>query len=351
LFSSEGNQQQRNQKTAGYHSKDPHDEQFAEADDDWEPVDLPYPSKQKVLKKFTKYKQSHSAWEHEFPESDHIGDHPISKRKPVVEAESPECFDRDQDQDDEEDDDFNLSLLVPKSFDHDPDYLERTPTSNSSPCAVNHELIDAHSESFQDQLTPAWKKNTKPCLAESQSTNPKKLEGVPFQQNPMEKRKIAKQQTPGVSSDKFAISSNKQLLCEQETGSKTYLYEKRSNPANENKVQIKHQAFKGDSKLSEVMAAERFPKSVRRKSAFEVFLQCAEYSSIEIDARTRAMIRSQDKPSSRIYSLKENCWVAPLGDSAAKGESKSFLFCSTLLNERVSNYRLNTRAKRISLFH
>lgn len=266
---------------------------------------------------------------------------PFSKQENSViedldfEEEFAESY--NQDPEEEEDDDFNLGLLVPKSFDHDPDIQELSCSFNS--LAITDKLLERVSieTPLETVSQPVWKKQPRPCLANSQ------LETKAWAQIPAR---------PSVAVDKLGIARDCSHQCWDVSAahrSDMKVAQGESLESSVPKGTPELSLFRGGSKST---MANRHPREVvcSQPKAMKSNPVCAECVGKEHHAKssrqphqpysTHPVLRQTSMPRTDVFPPRKH-------RAFPDREGRPFVLCSSLLDERIQNYRLNIVRRRI----
>lgn len=289
------------------------------------------------------HRTKHTSTEAKRAESGRTNKHQLMVEEDDFDHDYSESRQNEEAEEEEDDDDFNLGLLVPKSFDHEPQDWEQSPTNHAIPRGFGTELDHQGSEFDAQQSAPLWKKQSKPCVAESQSSITRKQE-IPLMHhsNAVEGRsgpkKNQKQQV-----DPVLPSAN---LRKGESGRPV---PQRSEPCAQNSMNVERApsllqgcAEPGFSKLR-VMQPNNGSNLLTHRAL--IVAQCQEYASLETFAH-----KSKKLPTNGPRPRSDSNKSGARGISAGKGEGRPFLFCAGLIDERVSNYRFNTQRRRVGRF-
>ena len=248
-------------------------------------------------------------------------------------------------EEEEDDDDFNLGLLVPKSFDHDPEVWEQSPKNNMSSRCADTEFGHHEQEFDAQQNAPFWKKQVKPCVAESQSSITRKQE-IPLMHhsNAVEAR-IGNKKNQRLSSDQVTFPIGQSRRVESVSTAQLGPESCRQPSAATDRAPTLPSGCTGPassaSRLVQPVKVTR-PQTHRGSSA----AQCRDYTSLEILA-----LKSMKLPVHGSRPSFDPTMAGATGIPASKGEGRPFVLCTGLIDERVSNYRFNTLRRRVGRFH
>lgn len=306
---------------------------------DWEAAEENHSMHAKVNDR-TKHSTSASKWaeaprtKHQLMVEDEADDHEYSESRLNEEAEE-----------DEDDDDFNLGLLVPKSFDHDPEVWEQSPMNNvSSKCADTE--FDLHEQEFDaQQNAPFWKKQVKPCVAESQASITRKQEIPLMHHSSAVEARIGNKKNQRLSSDPVTFPIGQSRRVESGPQAQPRPESCRQPPAATDRAPTLPSGYAGSaSSASRLVQSVQVGRPQTHRGSFAP--QCRDYTSLETLA-----LKSMKLPVHGSRPTFESTTAGATGISASKGEGRPFMLCTGLIDERVSNYRFNTLRRRVGRFH
>lgn len=271
--------------------------------------------------------------------------HQLMVEEEAYDHEYSESHLNEEGEEDEDDDDFNLGLLVPKSFDHDPEVWEQSPKNNVSSRCVDTEFGHLEQE-FDAQLNaPFWKKQVKPCVAESQSSIPRKQEIPLMHHSDAVEARIGNKKNQRLNTDQVTIPNGQSRRVESGPTAQPRPESCRQPSAATDRAPTLPSGYPGPAssafRLVQPVKVAR-PQMHRGSSA----AQCQDYTSLEILA-----LKSMKLPMNGTRPRFDSTTAGTTGKSASRGEGRPFVLCTSLIDERVSNYRFNTLRRRVGRFH
>lgn len=246
-------------------------------------------------------------------------------------------------EEEEDDDDFNLGLLVPKSFDHEPQDWEQSPMNHTIPRCVGTELDHPGSEFDAQQSAPLWKKQAKPCVAESQSSITRKQE-IPLvhHSNAVEGRSGPHKNQRQLADPVLPSAQSRRGECGRPGPQRSEPGAQLLKVVDRAPSLLQGCTESGFSNLRVMQPNNGFHLLTHRAL---IGAQCQEYASLETLAR-----KSKKLPTNGPRPRSDSNKSGVRGISAGKGEGRPLLFCTGLIDERVSNYRFNTQRRRVGRF-
>jgi len=296
--------------------------------------------------KSSRRRMDHQDYDHIMDQSSAKQEHYAYDEMDFEEEESSEFHQRDMDEEEEEDDDdFNLGLLVPKSFDHDPDTWEQSPSQLGPVFTANLEQTPQQTP-LVPFSHPTWKKQVKPCLANSQ-VEMRVSDQKPLQQTAPPERFAATKESTKVAGDSSGTYQPEQFLgAKRMQGSSQWC----GLPERAHLLS----SLPGSHKTAVAgQHSRQVPKTTNPKPQI-LHTPCAEFASREALAKRDGQLSQQGwtHPVSRDTAPpRTDTFPLRKPKTFPKGEGRPFVFCSNLLDERIVNYRFNTLPRRIGPMH